>query len=353
MLDDFERPHAGRRCPATPSPRRCRSSLQTEGARGDREHLRGAAGGGPGHGGRLQDHRRRTRGDNGLAGPAEERRQGRGRRRRPTRSCKGLFTSFRADTPWLELVIDRAQAKDRGVSIDDVRTTLESTLGPYYINDFNRFGRTWQVNVQAQRRLPPDGRTTSSSCKVRNSQGDMVPLADFATVRFVSGPVLVMRYNMYPSAAVNADAGPGTSSGQAIAHLEADGQRATCRTTMRTEWTELALLQLQTGQHGHVGVPAGGGAGVPGAGGAVRKLVAAAGRHPGGADVPAVRHRRRGHGADGHQHLHADRLPGAGRPGVQERDPDCRVRQGAARGGRGRAARRRWRRASCGCGRSS
>src|SRR5262249_51237975 len=55
---------------------------------------------------------------------------------------EGLFTSFRADTPWLELVIDRAQAKDRGVSIDDIRTTLESTVGPYYINDFNRFGRT-------------------------------------------------------------------------------------------------------------------------------------------------------------------------------------------------------------------
>ena len=53
------------------------------------------------------------------------------------------------DTPWLELIIDRTQAKDRGVSIDDIRTTLESTLGPYDINDFNRFGRTWQVNVQA------------------------------------------------------------------------------------------------------------------------------------------------------------------------------------------------------------
>src|SRR5207302_7363100 len=62
---------------------------------------------------------------------------------------QGLFSSFRADTPWLELVIDRAQAKDRGLSIDDIRTTIESTLGPYYINDFNRFGRTWQVNVQA------------------------------------------------------------------------------------------------------------------------------------------------------------------------------------------------------------
>ena len=65
-------------------------------------------------------------------------------------ALQGLFTSFRADTPWLELDIDRVQAKDRGVSIDDVRTTLESTLGPYYVNDFNRFGRTWQVNVQSR-----------------------------------------------------------------------------------------------------------------------------------------------------------------------------------------------------------
>jgi multidrug efflux pump len=158
---------------------------------------------------------------------------------------QGLFTSFRADTPWLELIIDRAQAKDRGVSIDDVRTTLESTLGPYYINDFNRFGRTWQVNVQA---LPGFRGAVEDvkQLKVRNNQNEMVPLADFASVRPVSGPVLVMRYNMYPAAAVHADAGPDTSSGQAIEHLEtvADDQLPQ---TMRTEWTELALLQLQTG----------------------------------------------------------------------------------------------------------
>src|SRR5437773_4371504 len=111
---------------------------------------------------------------------------------------QGLFTSFRADTPWVELVIDRAQAKDRGVNIDDVRTTLESTLGPYYINDFNRFGRTWQVNVQAKanyRQSPEDIKLL----EVRNNQGERVPLGVFATVRFVSGPVLVMRYNMYDS----------------------------------------------------------------------------------------------------------------------------------------------------------
>src|SRR5205823_5031770 len=88
---------------------------------------------------------------------------------------QGLFTSFRADTPWLELIIDRAQAKDRGVSIDDVRTTLEATLGPYYVNDFNRFGRTWQVNVQALdafRQSPED----IKQLKVRNNQNAMVPL---------------------------------------------------------------------------------------------------------------------------------------------------------------------------------
>jgi multidrug efflux pump len=158
---------------------------------------------------------------------------------------QGLFTSFRADTPWLELIVDRIQAKDRGVSIDDIRTTLESTIGPYYINDFNRFGRTWQVNVQAKdtfRQAVEDIRLL----QVRNNQSQMVPLVDFASVRFVRGPVLVMRYNMYPSAAVHADAGPGTSSGQAIAQL-GEVTEEQLPQTMRTEWTELAFLQLQTG----------------------------------------------------------------------------------------------------------
>jgi multidrug efflux pump subunit AcrB len=158
---------------------------------------------------------------------------------------QGLFTSFRADTPWLELIIDRTQAKDRGVNIDDMRTTLESTLGPYYINDFNRFGRTWQVNVQARdafRQSVDD----IKQLKIRNNRNEMVPMADFASVRYVSGPVMVMRYNMYPSAPVHADPGPGTSSGQAIEHLWT-ATNDQLPPTMRPEWTELALLQLQTG----------------------------------------------------------------------------------------------------------
>jgi multidrug efflux pump len=158
---------------------------------------------------------------------------------------RGLFTSFRADTPWLELEIDREQAKDRNVSIDDVRSTLESTLGPYYINDFNRFGRTWQVNVQAAD-IFRQGVEGVHQLWIRNSQGNMVPLAGLVRIRQISGPVLIQRYNMYRSAAVNADAGPGTSSGQAIAHLQAD-TKAQLPQNMRAEWTELALLQLQAG----------------------------------------------------------------------------------------------------------
>jgi multidrug efflux pump len=158
---------------------------------------------------------------------------------------QGLFTSYRADTPWLRLVIDREQAKNYGVSIDDVRTTLESTLGPYYVNDFNRFGRTWQVNVQARdnfREKPED----IQLLEVRNNQGNRVPLKAFTNVTLVSGPVMVSRYNMYPAATIHADPGPDISSGQAIARLEEVTNDA-LPTSMRTEWTELALLQLQTG----------------------------------------------------------------------------------------------------------
>jgi multidrug efflux pump subunit AcrB len=157
---------------------------------------------------------------------------------------QGAFTSFRADTPWVELIVDRTQAKDRGVSIDDIRTTLEANLGSYYINDFNRFGRTWQVNVQSRESFRQSIENIKQ-LKVRNNQNEMVPLAAFAIARFKSGPVMVMRYNMYDAAAVHADAGPGTSSGQAIEHLETATEDLP--QTMRAEWTELALLQLLTG----------------------------------------------------------------------------------------------------------
>jgi multidrug efflux pump len=123
--------------------------------------------------------------------------------------------------------------------------TLQVYLGSLYVNDFNRFGRTWQVIVQAE----PDYRKQIEDLKqlkVRNEQGRMVPFGTLATVREATGPVMVMRYNMYPSAAVNGNAAPGVSSGQAIGVMQAVTAQE-LGPSMRFEWTELALLELQTG----------------------------------------------------------------------------------------------------------
>ncbi len=162
-----------------------------------------------------------------------------------TGKLQGLFTSFRANTPWLYLDVDRAQAKMLGVSIGELFNTLQVYLGSLYVNDFNRFGRTWQVNVQADadyRKQVED----MKQLKIRNAQGAMVPLSTLASVRATSGPVMVMRYNMYPSTAINGNAAPGVSSGQALTAMESVARKE-LPATMRPEWTELALLQLQTG----------------------------------------------------------------------------------------------------------
>ncbi len=158
---------------------------------------------------------------------------------------QGLFTSFRANTPWLFIDIDRLQAKTMGVSMAEVFDTLQVYLASLYVNDFNKFGRTWQVNVQADANYRNQIEDLKQ-LKIRNVQGNMVPLAAVAEIRDQSGPVMIARYNMYPAAPVNGNAAPGISSGQAIASMEqlADNDLLP---SMRYEWTELALLQLQTG----------------------------------------------------------------------------------------------------------
>src|SRR5581483_11016477 len=163
----------------------------------------------------------------------------------PVPELQGLFTSFRANTPWLLIDIDRTQAQVRGVSTGEIFNALQVFLGGYYVNDFNRFGRTWQVNVQAG----PNFRKQIEDLRhydLRNNRGEMVPFGSLATVKETQGPILVMRYNMYPATMINANAAPGYSSGQAIERLEGLVKQA-LPPTMRPEWTELALLQLQTG----------------------------------------------------------------------------------------------------------
>ncbi|WP_337174109.1 efflux RND transporter permease subunit [Paludisphaera sp.] len=158
---------------------------------------------------------------------------------------EGLFTSFRADTPWLFLDVDREKAKLLGVSLGDLFNTLQVYLGSLYVNDFNRFGRTWQVNVQGLADFRRE-RDDLSGLQVRNEDGGMVPLGSLATMRDASGPVLILRYNMYPSAAVNLRPAPGVSSGQALDEMQRIAADELPR-AMRAEWTELALLQRQTG----------------------------------------------------------------------------------------------------------
>jgi multidrug efflux pump subunit AcrB len=162
-----------------------------------------------------------------------------------TEGLQGVFTSFRANTPWLDLRIDRIKAKTMGVSISELFNALQDNFGSLYVNDFNLFGRTWQVNVQAA----ADFRwkiENLGQIKVKNEQGRMVSLASLVQVRDKNGPVMIGRYNMYPSAAINANPAPGVSSGQAIERLAETVKPALAR-SMRSEWTELALLQLQTG----------------------------------------------------------------------------------------------------------
>src|SRR5262249_37316589 len=136
-----------------------------------------------------------------------------------TDELRDLFTSFRANTPWLFIDLDRTAARTKMVAINEVFNTFQVYLGSLYVNDFNRFGRTWQVNLQADtqfRRRIDD----LKQLRVRSSSGKMVPFGSLARVREVTGPVMISRYNMYLAAAVNVTPEPGVSSGQAIEHIE-------------------------------------------------------------------------------------------------------------------------------------
>jgi hydrophobe/amphiphile efflux-1 (HAE1) family protein len=162
-----------------------------------------------------------------------------------TKGLEGLFNSARAATPWLYLEIDRTKCMVLGVAVSDVFSTLQVYLGSYYVNNFNEFGRTWQVNIQADRRFREQV-ADIKRLQVRNSQGQMIRLGTLLSVRDTSGPVGVMRYNMYAATAVTGNPAPGTSSGQAIARMQAVANRALPE-SMASEWTELTFLQLQAG----------------------------------------------------------------------------------------------------------
>jgi multidrug efflux pump len=155
----------------------------------------------------------------------------------------GLFNGFRARTPQLYVDIDRTKVRTMGVALTDVFDALQAYLGSYYVNDFNRFGRTWQVNVQADAPFRVDAETVRQ-LKVRNADGDMVPLGAVATVRDSIGPVTITRYNMFPAATITGSWQPGLSTGDVLRTMEGLADKELPR-SMTSEWTELSYLQKQ------------------------------------------------------------------------------------------------------------
>ncbi|WP_435021319.1 efflux RND transporter permease subunit [Tundrisphaera sp. TA3] len=156
-----------------------------------------------------------------------------------------LQSPFRSGVPQLYVEVDRVKAKSLGLPLGTIYGTLQAALGSAYVNDFNKFGRTWQVRVQADQRFrlkPEDIRRL----EVRNQAGQMIPLGTFCRVELSNGPQIIPRYNLYPSATINGSSAPGFSSGQAMALME---QMADTKLpgSMGYEWTGMSFQEKRVG----------------------------------------------------------------------------------------------------------
>jgi HAE1 family hydrophobic/amphiphilic exporter-1 len=156
-----------------------------------------------------------------------------------------LNSTFRAGVPQLYLDVDRTKVKTLGIPLNSVFDALQAYLGSVYTNDFNIFGRTYQVRVQAE----PTYRTSREDIKqlnVRNPQGEMVPLSTLVSIQERLGPQLVNRYNLYPTASISGEAAPGYSSGQALAIME---QMAAAKFPREIgyDWTGISYQEKKVG----------------------------------------------------------------------------------------------------------
>ncbi|MCB1509307.1 MAG: multidrug efflux RND transporter permease subunit [Hyphomicrobiaceae bacterium] len=158
-----------------------------------------------------------------------------------------VFSSFEAATPQIRLEINRDKIQTLGISLADVFSALQATLGGYYVNDFNLFGRTWTVRVQAERAYR---RSIASiyAIQVRNREGNMVPLSSIATATLDVGPRTIVRYNNYRAISINGSPAAGRGDGEALAAMARISQRV-LPTGYAFEWTGQALEQrLSSGQ---------------------------------------------------------------------------------------------------------
>ncbi len=162
-----------------------------------------------------------------------------------TPQLAGLFSSFQINVPQLYADVDREKVKRQGIALTDLFQTMQVYLGSAYVNDFNRFGRTYQVIAQADAPFRATAENVAQ-LKVRNAAGEMVPLGSVMTVRESYGPDRVLRYNAYPAADINGGPAPGVSSGQALAAIERLAQE-TLPNGIGYEWTELTYQQKLAG----------------------------------------------------------------------------------------------------------
>jgi hydrophobe/amphiphile efflux-1 (HAE1) family protein len=157
----------------------------------------------------------------------------------------GVVTGLRSNIPQYAVDIDRTKAKTLGLSLSDVFGTMQTYLGGYYVNDFNRFGRVFRVMVQAEagNRAAPEDVTRLFA---RNDRGEMVPLSTIVNVKSIVGPQTISHYNMFRTAAVTGSAAAGRSSGQAIRDMESIANRTLPEGT-GFEWTGLSLQEQRAG----------------------------------------------------------------------------------------------------------
>jgi HAE1 family hydrophobic/amphiphilic exporter-1 len=153
----------------------------------------------------------------------------------------GLYSSFRANVPQLFVDVNRTKVKTLDVPLDSVFNTLQAYLGSAYVNDFNKFGRTYQVNIQADSKFRAEPKNIDQ-LEVRNKQGNMVPLSTMVDVKRIFGPQIITRYNMYSSSSIKGNAAPGYSSGEALDVME-DLAKRTLPSSMGYEWTGISYQQ--------------------------------------------------------------------------------------------------------------
>jgi multidrug efflux pump len=164
---------------------------------------------------------------------------------RETPELAGVFSSYQINVPQLFADVDRTKAKQLGVPLSDIFNTMQINLGSLYVNDFNKFGRTYQVIVQADAPFRSHAEDVAQ-LKVKNAKGEMVPLSSLMTLKDSYGPDRVQRYNAFVSADINGAGAPGVSSGQAQAAMERIAKE-TLPKGVSYEWTDLTFQEILAG----------------------------------------------------------------------------------------------------------